>query len=395
MKDLLEKTSGPRIERAPSLLPRMPGCSSVERACSDVRVMHVCLTLEMGGAETLAVQMANDQARRCAHPPLVASIGATDPSSLVRSAIAARVRFEDLKGPAGTALPQVLRLRSLILRERRSVVHAHNAAPLVTSALACAGLQVRLIYTHHGSKVVQAFSHPLLRPYLLRRVSHLVAVSPEAADCLRRSLGGALNGARLHTVLNGVDVDRFSNADPPPAAAPPVIGLVGRLSPEKRVDVAIAALARLRDRKISCQLWLVGNGPLRAQLEQQVETLRLGDRVHFLGLRSDVPALLAQMSVYVNSSATEGISLAILEAMAARCPVVATAVGGTPLLVEDGASGRLIPPGSPEELARALEELLRQPARAADFGERGRETVAARFSFRSMMSQYDTLYAGT
>jgi glycosyltransferase involved in cell wall biosynthesis len=140
------------------------------------------------------------------------------------------------------------------------------------------------------------------------------------------------------------------------------------------------------------RLVLVGDGVRRPLLERMARELGVAERAHFLGYRRDVPALLSRAALSVSASHAEGLSNAILEAMASRLPVVATAVGGTPELVRDGVNGLLVPPGSPGALARRMSEALADPTRARRMGERGRRVVEREFDLRQMRLGYDALY---
>jgi glycosyltransferase involved in cell wall biosynthesis len=140
------------------------------------------------------------------------------------------------------------------------------------------------------------------------------------------------------------------------------------------------------------RLVLVGEGVRRPLLEREARRLGLADKVHFLGHRRDVPAILAGAVAGISSSHAEGISNAILEAMAMRLPVVATAVGGTPEIVKDGETGFLVPPGAPAALARGMVDVLEDQARRRRMGEAGRRLVEREFGLGQMRLSYDALY---
>jgi glycosyltransferase involved in cell wall biosynthesis len=137
---------------------------------------------------------------------------------------------------------------------------------------------------------------------------------------------------------------------------------------------------------------LVGDGPLRQEFEARVHAMGLGPSVRFLGTHQDVPALVALMDLVVHPSLEEGFSNAILEAMAAGKPVVATAVGGNPEAVIHGKTGLLVPPGDSQALADAMLWLLAHPREAVRFGEAGRLRVAERFEISAMVRQYEAVY---
>jgi glycosyltransferase involved in cell wall biosynthesis len=137
---------------------------------------------------------------------------------------------------------------------------------------------------------------------------------------------------------------------------------------------------------------LVGDGPEMERLAGLRDELGLGGRALLLGQRRDIPALLNAADVFALSSLSEGVSLALLEAMAVGLPAVVTEVGGNPEVVLPGATGLLLPPGLPHELALALLEALDDPARAAAWGRAGRRRVLERFSLAGMARAYADLY---
>ena len=136
-----------------------------------------------------------------------------------------------------------------------------------------------------------------------------------------------------------------------------------------------------------------GRGHLESDLKQQVSRLGLDKRVHFLGLRQDIPRILALLDVFVLPSLSEGLSMAILEAMMAGKPVVATRVGGNPEIVIDGETGLLVPPKESHALAESLITLLKDRHLAAEFGEQGKRRAQRQFSLQTMVNAYQSLYA--
>jgi glycosyltransferase involved in cell wall biosynthesis len=171
-----------------------------------------------------------------------------------------------------------------------------------------------------------------------------------------------------------------------------VIGLVGRLDHwGKGHKELFTAMARIRERHPVHAL-IVGGGRRAAEMQQLAESLGLADAVHFLGPRRDVPDLLNAMDVFVLPSYSEGVSLALLEAMAAGLPVIATAVGGLPEVVTDGDNGLLIPPRDPDALAGALERLLADPAWARQLGAKARAHVREHFSLDRLGREINEIY---
>jgi glycosyltransferase involved in cell wall biosynthesis len=190
-------------------------------------------------------------------------------------------------------------------------------------------------------------------------------------------------------IPNGVELERFGRPREP---VPGRILWLGRLAPPKRPDLALRAVALARSKVPAAHLHVVGEGVQGGELEALSAELQLGDAVRFLGTRDDVPDLLASAECVLLASDYEGCPLAVLEALAAGVPVVATSVGGIPEILDHDRTGLLVEPGSPGSLAAALIELLSSPGRAAELGFAGRRVAAARFSIERMTADVVGLY---
>ncbi len=202
-----------------------------------------------------------------------------------------------------------------------------------------------------------------------------------------------IDAARTCLIRNGVDLARFPYAGP--TATGPAV-LVARLSPEKDVATLIYAvkviLHHLAPKDPAFALEIAGDGATRSQLETLSQSLGLGDTVRFLGERNDIPTLLANASMFILPSLTEGISLTLLEAMARGLPVVATRVGGNPEVVVDGNTGFLVPAQDPEALAEAMLHIHQHPKLGRQMGLRGRQRVEQEFSVQGMIRDYEQQY---
>jgi glycosyltransferase involved in cell wall biosynthesis len=174
--------------------------------------------------------------------------------------------------------------------------------------------------------------------------------------------------------------------------AGPVIGFAGRLTPQKDPITFLRALAALRRELPTAAGLVIGDGPLRGDLEREAARVGLAQHCLFAGVRSDVPALLGAMDVFVLSSVSEGLPFVLLEAMALACPVVATAVNGVTEIVEPDVTGVLVPPGDPASIAGAVLDLLQRPDRARALGAAARARVIERFSVERMVQDTERLY---
>lgn len=302
-------------------------------------------------------------------------------------------------------------IRRLLVAQRPEILHTHTAKAGTVGRLAAltigAARRPLTVHTFHGH-VLRGYFGPnaergivTAEASLARRTDLLIAVSAEVRDeLLDRGIG---RRSQFEVVPLGLDLSPFLAVDGPsgtlrnqlgvPAGAP-LIGLVGRLVPVKDHATMLAALALVP----GAHLAVIGDGELRPALEAQARALGLDGRVHFTGWSPDVPAAVSDLDLVVLTSKNEGTPLSLIEAAAAARPVVATAVGGVPSVVDDGATGRLVPPSDPEALAAAVRAVLADPDGAARMGRTGRERVHRRFGaerlLADMRSVYETLLAG-
>lgn len=196
--------------------------------------------------------------------------------------------------------------------------------------------------------------------------------------------------ARLHLVPNAVDTTKFQ---PTPESAPPRVVFVGRHVAVKAIDVLLRAWAQ-RPRRGEARLVIAGDGPERPALMALAAELGVTDSVEFPGLVQDVPNLLAGAALYVQASHQEGLPNAVLEAMAAGLPVVATRVSGHEDVVDHDKTGLLVPPDAPQQLADAMQKLLDNPALRKQMGEAGRQVIESNYSLLAVTDRLLHLYGG-
>lgn len=225
-----------------------------------------------------------------------------------------------------------------------------------------------------------------------RVVARLVDATLTNCEPARRAILDAEGGdARKVVVLeNGVDLGRFETLPAPRFATRPRIGVVANLRPVKGVDVFAHAAALIDDP--TATFHVAGDGEQRPELERLIDNLGLSDRFHLPGNVADVPGFLAGLDVVVLPSHAEGMSNAVLEALAAGRPVVATDVGANAHLLGGGAFGVLVPPGDPAALAAAIDRLLANPARARALAAAGRAHVRATYSRDAMRRRFEQFY---
>jgi glycosyltransferase involved in cell wall biosynthesis len=240
----------------------------------------------------------------------------------------------------------------------------------------------------------------VLERTLARRTTRLVAVSPEVRDDLVAL--GVAPAEKFSVIRLGIDLDRRLTGPDDGGVAfrrlfgvgadEFVVGWVGRMTAIKRVDDVLLAFRRLRERGVKARLCLVGDGPDREQVEQRAHDLGVVRHVLFVGYQRDIAPYYSFFDAFVLPSANEGTPVSAIESLAAARPVVATRVGGTPDVVEDGADGILVPVGDVEAIAAALERLARDADLRRRLGEHGRERVVPRYRVERLVADVDALY---
>ena len=288
---------------------------------------------------------------------------------------------------------------SYLRTHRVDVVHTHCSVPGAVGRVAAklAGVPV-VVHTVHG------FHFQDDQPWWVRVPSRLVEralglltdtlLTQNKDDLERAERHGIGPRGRRGRIGNGIDLERFRPAAPPPFAAGRalVVLCAARFEPVKNHTLLLDAAARLAARGRAFVLRLVGTGELEAMVRARVRGLGLEDRVEFLGYRDDMPELIAGSDVCVLPSLKEGLPRAVIEAMAMARPVVATRVPGTREVVRDGDTGFLVDPADAEGFAGALERLLLDPALREAMGARGREVAIAEFDERPIAESLRTLY---
>jgi glycosyltransferase involved in cell wall biosynthesis len=232
----------------------------------------------------------------------------------------------------------------------------------------------------------------------LRWMDRVVCVSEGQAAKVRRA---GVSGERVVVIRNAIRAERFDDPDPAyrerllrlfPKPPSRVIGAAGRLSPEKGFDVLIEAARRVLREDTAAGVVLFGDGALRGALERQIESAGLTGRFVQAGFRADLDRFIPWLDVMVLPSHTEGLPNVVLEACAAGVPVVATAVGGTPEVIEDGENGYLAPPGDANVLAGCVLAVLDAEDGGRAMGECGRRRVREEFTFEAQAAQYRQLF---
>ena len=368
----------------------MPCSYTIE--VSALRIVHVVSTLEVGGAETLALRLAGAQRERGHDAEILAFAAGSLETSCEKVGIPVQI-LEKREGFDTSLFARTFRW----LRDAcPNVVHVHNTQALVYVAVSARLAQAVLVYTKHGNQPERR------RRMWLRRsagvwVHAFVSVSAATQAFARKNFEAL--PSRMQVIENGVHLETFRN-DPERRTAARlalgldpdawVIGTVGRLDSVKNQAMLLRAAAPLLED--GTHLVLVGDGPQRPALESLAESLGCRETTHFSGQRLDIPKLLPAFDTFALSSHTEGLPLVLLEAMACSLPVVSTAVGGIPRVAIHEQTALLAPPGDEDALSAALAALRAEPERALAMGRAGRDRVVAHYGLEATVEAYGRLY---
>lgn len=368
-------------------------------------VAHLVYSFSAGGLENVVTQLINTLPHDRFRHSLIA-VNQVDPSYVQRITRGDVEVLELKKGP-GQPFGLYPKFRNLLKRLRPDVLHSCNLAALdFVPAAAWAGVPLR-VHAEHGWSADDPGGTNRKRQWVRRMyrpwVHDYVAVSQEISDYLRCRIGVPVQ--RIHLIPNGIDLTRFRPASDEerrwlPAGCPfdrshhRIVGTVGRMEPVKNhrllLDALALALQQTPSATTTLRLVMVGDGPLRPDVEQQIQALGLEDHVWLAGNRNDVPELLRVMDVFVLCSIAEGTSCALQEAMATGLEIVATDVGGNRQLLLEGAVGTLVPTNSVHELAQ---ELIKQTTNLAQArGTLARQHAASSYALSDTVSAYARLF---
>jgi glycosyltransferase involved in cell wall biosynthesis len=361
------------------------------------KVLLLVIGLGVGGTEAHVLELASRMDRRkfdvmvCSLKPL---------GQLGKELQTRGIRVVSLEGQ-GKYDPRVLwRLWEIVKREQPD---------LVQSFLFWANVAARLVRTVHRKLLVISSYHDevVQEGWFQRFVDRLTMGWTEKIVCcsqaVRRSVESRIGGGKdqFAVIPFGVEIRHYAGLTPVSRdqlglrEGIPLIGTVCRLvEPKKGLRVLLEAVAQLErgGSQPSCQLVIVGEGPAEQDLRSLCQRLGIASRVVFAGVRRDIPRLLPLFDVFVLPSLYEGFGIAILEAMAAGRPVVATTVGGIPEFVRQGETGILVEPGDAASLANAIRSLLQHPEQAQEMGLKGQEVVRDHFGIATVVRQHEQVY---
>ncbi|UCF05830.1 MAG: glycosyltransferase [bacterium] len=366
---------------------------------SRVKVLHVIYSLYHGGAERLIEAIVRHR-DTSVFEHIACSLTGGDAVADSIGAAGGRVILLEKRRSGDIAV--ITKLIGAIRREHIRIMHLHNSPGAVWGTLAAVlgGERVPIVRTEHSPYRPELFPMPyrFLYPLLLPRARRIICVSESVRESFVNSFPRF--ASRFRTIYNGIGTEALAELPPKeqcrsrfglPADAP-LAGTVGRLVPVKNHMNLLEAFSIVRRRLPDAHLAILGEGELEGLLRARAARLGISDGVSILTTTPDIGAFYGSLDCFVLSSDSEGLPLTLLEALAARVPAVATAVGGIPEVIDTGVNGHTVPKGSPGALAERITEVLQHPDSSAEMSRRGRETVLRRFDIRRCVDEIERLY---
>ena len=363
-------------------------------------VLQLRSSIGFFGAESMIVELCKELPKFSCHPVIGVFQNQHNPHlELVDAAHRANVETVVFDCHGQIDFGTLRKIRYYVAQRNIQIIHSHGYKANMYAVLARPDKHVKLVSTCHP----WLKTHWRLKAYekldkiFLSRFHQVIAVSEKERQEL---LQLRLNAKIVSLIDNGIEVDRFvqqfnlngMRQEWGITCDSIIIGTVGRLSPEKGHSVFIDVAKELCLSHANIVFLLIGDGPMLGKLKKRCEEYGIDKQVIFTGVRTDIPQFLALMDIFVLPSLTEGMPMALLEAMAAGRPIIATNVGDIPRAIDHEKSGTLIAPNRPDQLREAILTYIRQPEKAQRHAQGAREKVMLEFSSRSMAQRYVELY---
>jgi len=365
-----------------------------------MRVLHILPNFGPAGAEQMAVNLMRTLNREQFE---ASAISFFNPSGTDQEKILSQsgIPVWYLGKRPGFDPRMFVRVARVLKRIRPHVVHTHRYVLRYALPPMLSGRVPAMVHTVHNLAEKEVdWSGRLIHRMAFWQGVIPVTIADDVDDSLRRFY--KIDGFPL--IPNGIPVDDFRKPsigrdrwrkEEGYAPTDVLFVCVARFKPQKNLALLVKAFAQGPALEPRAHLLVVGHGELRRDLERQIDALGLWEKAHVLGMRSDVPELLNAADVFVLSSDWEGNPLSVMEAMAAGTPVVSTAVGGVPELIEEGESGLLVPPGDARALGGAMQYMLKNPEVRTSMGRASARRAVEHFDLRVMTEAYEELYRTT
>lgn len=350
------------------------------------KIIHVITTLGYGGAERLVLDLMRHRDKENFDYEVISMVrGGGLEKDIKDTGVALTIFYKKNKLGLGV----FFKLYSYFKKAKPDIVHTHLFGADVWAGLAAkiAGVAV-IIKTEHNVNLDEGGIKKMVKKISSNVFKKIVAVSPSVKEHMIMEEGMAKD--RITIIYNGIDLARFKSKEKQVFSSPPILINVSRFETQKAHEYLIRAFKKIENRQWI--LWLVGEGSLKPEIEQMVKDMGLSDKVKFMGLRHDVPNVLAQADIFVFPSLWEGLGIAALEAGAVGLPIVATKVEGIKDLFQDNKNALLVEAKDEGALAEAISWMLEHPDKAMFLGRQAQNLVKENYGIKTMVEKYEKMY---
>jgi glycosyltransferase involved in cell wall biosynthesis len=351
-----------------------------------MKILQVCSVTTFGGGERLLADLSRGLVD-LGHEVYAASV----PGSPLSAELSFVPEARSFALNPRNYVKNLTGLTKFVRAHGIEIVHAHAARDYHLAALAVKlASRGRLVLTRHTLFPLKTINRPLLSG-----ASRVIAVSQAVVESLKQN--DVIDSAKISVVRNGIDVERFRRTPSETGDSRLLVGTVGHLAPIKGHDIFVRAAALIAARRRDVCFVVIGEDKSavmdhRKSLEDLVAELGLNEIVTLPGWRDDMPAALSELTLFVSAARAEPFGLAIVEAMAAGLPVVATESEGAVEIIEDAVTGKLVPVDDVEALAQAIEDLLHDPLERERLGRNASRVARERFSLERMARDTEQVY---
>jgi glycosyltransferase involved in cell wall biosynthesis len=364
---------------------------------TKIRLMIITHDLALGGLQQVIVNICKTIDRTRFDPQVLCLRTTGDYTPEIESlGIKVTLIPQKKKGADYFAFLKVARI---LKQEKIDVIHTHNTQPFMDGVLGAILARVKTrIHTDHARDFPDKRRYMFAEWFLSHFVSKVIAVSEHTAKNLMKY--EKISPHKMAVIPNGIDGSKYAiSIDKDKKRAEigitdkgPIIGIGVRLCEQKGITYLLKAMPEIIKSFPDCTLIIAGRGPLENELKLEASNLGLSKNVKFLGMRLDIPELLQIMDCYVLPSLWEGMPMVLLEAMAAKCPIIATKVGGIPSVITSGENGLLVEPEDSKAISDAVMRVFKDVDLRNGITGKGFTFFAEKFDSRVMTTRYEELY---
>ncbi len=364
------------------------------RSTGKLKILHIVLTLEVGGLENGVVNLVN-ALKADRYSSIICCIKYK--GILASKVDQKRVGIYELKHYKGFGLRLVWELYNIIKKEGIDIVHTRNYKPFVLTFLPAKMAGAAVVHSEHGKDYPFDKKKMRLQKLLSYKTDAIIALSRDIKSCMAKHVG--IRDTKVTVIINGVDTNVFRPRENTSIRERLgygkddfLVGTVGRIVDIKNHPELIAAFVGVQRTHPQAKLLVVGDGPEFHSLAELIKSEHLEGSVRLLGARQDIPDIISAFDLYVSTSKNEGISNTILEAMSCGVPVIASNVGGNPEIVPDREVGNIYNLGDIEELVSSITHLMDNEDERRRYGKNARKRVERNYSLRTMIEAYSNIY---